>query len=170
MDNTFDNNLNDRSLSERAAEKARETSTYLGNRTAQEMADDARHTASNAADDARGTLDEARAKVEDMAGKAKDKAAEVGSQAADKIDSAMNSAGTQMDNLAQKVIEKAPEGPLGDAAVNAAGALERGGRYLQQADVESIRGDLEGIIRRRPLESLAVGLGLGFIIARGLRR
>lgn len=169
MDNTMDN-LNDRSISERAAEKAREGSTYLGTHSAQEMADDARDAASNVADDARGTLDDARAKVEDLAGRAKDKASEVGSQAADKIDSAMTSAGNQMDNLAQKVMEKAPDGPLGDAAVNAAGALERGGRYLQQADVESIRGDLEGIIRRRPLESLAVGLGLGFIIARGLRK
>lgn len=163
-------NLNDRSFAERAAEKAREGNTYVGTRTPQEIADDARNAASAAADDARGTLDDARAKVEDLAGKAKDKASEVGSQAADKLDSAMTSAGTQMDNLAQKVIEKAPEGPLGDAAINAAGALERGGRYLQQADVESIRGDLEGIIRRRPIESLAVGLGLGFIIARGLRR
>lgn len=169
MDNTL-NNPNERSLGERAAEKAREGSTYLGTHSAQEMADDARDTAAEAAHNARGTLDEAREKVEDLAGKAKEKASAVGSQAADTIDSALTNAGNRMDSLAQKVIEKAPEGPLGDAATTAASALERSGRYLQQADVESIRGDLETVIRRRPIESLAVGLGLGFLIARALRR
>lgn len=169
MDNTTDN-ANSRLLAERAAEKARESANYAGTHSAQEMVDDARSKIEQAADSARSGVDEARSKVEDLAGKAKEKAAEVGSQATDKIDSAMVSVGMQMDNLAQKVVEKAPEGPLGDAAMNAASALERSGRYLQQADVESLRGDLEDIIRRRPLESLAVGLGIGFLIARGLRR
>jgi len=33
-----------------------------------------------------------------------------------------------------------------------------------------MRADLEGIIRRHPMESMLVGLGVGYLLARSMRR
>jgi ElaB/YqjD/DUF883 family membrane-anchored ribosome-binding protein len=110
---------------------------------------------------------QARAKAEELTGAAKEKAG----QAADQIDSAMTSAGQQMNTLAQTVREKAPaEGRLGEVANTTAQALERSGEYLQRADLDTVRSDLETIIRRKPIESLFVGLGIGYLLARAFKR
>jgi len=42
-------------------------------------------------------------------------------------------------------------------------------QYLRQADMGAMRSDLEGVIRRYPTQSLAVGLALGFLLARAFR-
>ena len=52
----------------------------------------------------------------------------------------------------------------------AADTLERAGTYLQQQDLNDMRADLENIIRRYPVQSLLIGLGVGYLLARGTRR
>ncbi len=101
---------------------------------------------------------------------ARAKAAEVGDAAAAKVDSAMTATGEQMSTLAQTVRENAPEGKAGEVASKAADALDRGGEYLQTADLQMVRGDLERVIREHPIESLLVGVGLGYLVARATRR
>ena len=59
---------------------------------------------------------------------------------------------------------------MAEAADTAADTLERAGAYLREQDLTSIRADLEGLIRRHPLESLLVGLGVGYLLARSMRR
>ena len=68
------------------------------------------------------------------------KAVEVGATAS-KLDSAMTATGEQMSTLAQTVREKAPEGKAGEIASKAADALDRGGEYLQRADLQTLRSD-----------------------------
>jgi ElaB/YqjD/DUF883 family membrane-anchored ribosome-binding protein len=115
--------------------------------------------------------DDARHKTTEAIDSAKQKTAEVTSAAADKASDAMTTAGDQISNLAQTVREKAPaEGRAGEIATNAAEALERGGRYLQQADPTMVRGDLERVIREHPIEAMLVGLGVGYLLARSMRR
>jgi len=101
---------------------------------------------------------------------ARAKAAEVGDAAASKVDSAMTATGEQMSTLAQTVRENAPEGKAGEVASKAADALDRGGEYLQTADLQMVRGDLERVIREHPIESLLVGVGIGYLVARATRR
>jgi ElaB/YqjD/DUF883 family membrane-anchored ribosome-binding protein len=115
--------------------------------------------------------EDARHKTTEAIDTAKQKTAEVTSAAADKANDAMTSAGDQMSNLAQTVREKAPvEGRAGEIATNAADALDRGGRYLQQADPTMVRSDLERVIREHPIEAMLVGLGVGYLLARSMRR
>ena len=59
---------------------------------------------------------------------------------------------------------------LGDLASRTAGALRRGGRYLSESGPTGVRRDLEGVMRRRPLETLLAGLGIGALIGLALRR
>ena len=48
--------------------------------------------------------------------------------------------------------------------------LDRSGEYLQTADLQMVRSDLERVIREHPIESLLVGVGVGYLVARATRR
>jgi methyl-accepting chemotaxis protein len=135
-----------------------------------------------AADTAQGAIDTVRDKAEDVVDDVKDKAAQVssqvadkatqvGSQVADKADAATTTVGEKMTDVAQTIRQKAPaSGPMADAADTAADTLQRAGSYLQEQDLADMRADLEGLIRRHPVESLLIGFGLGYLLARSMRR
>jgi len=130
------------------------------------------------ADQAQSTIDTVRDKAQDVAGKAqdvasdvKDRATQVGSQVADKADAATTTVGEKMTDAAQALRQNAPDsGPLAGAADTAADTLQRAGSYLQEQDLADMRADLENLIRRHPVESLLVGFGLGYLLARSMRR
>jgi ElaB/YqjD/DUF883 family membrane-anchored ribosome-binding protein len=158
------NQHNDESTAQRRAEQAAQHGAdYLRSHSADEMADDARAKAGEVADAARD-------KAGEVADAARDKAGEVGDQASAKISDVMTSTGQQLSSLASTVRERAPEGQIGQVASATADALDRGGRYLQKQDLDGVRGDLEQIIRRYPIQSLLVGAGVSFMLARSLRR
>ena len=130
------------------------------------------------ADKAHDTIDTARDKAADLANQAQrvgaqvaDQAQKVGAQVADKADAATTTVGEKITDVAQTIRDKAPtSGPVADAADTAAETLERAGTYLREQDLSDIRADLEGLIRRHPVESLLIGLGVGYLLARSMRR
>src|SRR5918912_63718 len=116
------------------------------------------------------TPETVRDKAAQLAGDVKDKAQQVGTQATEKADAATTTVGEKITDVAQTIREKAPEsGPVAQAADTTAQTLERAGTYLREQDLSEMRADLEGLIRRHPLESLLVGLGIGFLLARSTR-
>ena len=141
-------------------------------------AERAKQAGNKAADIAQNTIDKVKQTADDLRSKdaseivddARAKAAEVGDAAASKVDSAMTATGEQMSTLAQTVRQNAPEGKAGEVASKAADALDRGGEYLQTADLQMVRSDLERVIREHPIESLLVGVGVGYLVARATRR
>jgi ElaB/YqjD/DUF883 family membrane-anchored ribosome-binding protein len=119
------------------------------------------------ADKAHDAIDAARDRAADVA----DQAQKVGAQVADKADAATTTVGEKMTDAAQTIREKAPmSGPVADAADTAAQTLERAGTYLREQDLSDMRADLEGLIRRHPIESLLIGVGVGYLLARSTRR
>src|SRR6266487_3096409 len=61
--------------------------------------------------------------------------------------------------------EKAPrEGKIGTTATKVAGGLESASYYLQEKKFEHLGEDFKGLVRRYPLRSLLIGLGLGFLL------
>jgi hypothetical protein len=141
-------------------------------------AERAKHAGDRAGDLAQSAVDKVRQTAEDLrskdageiVGDARAKAAEVGDAAASKVDSAMTATGEQFSTLAQTVRERAPEGRAGEVAAKAADALDRSGQYLQTADLQMVRSDLERVIREHPIEALLVGAGIGYLLARATRR
>ncbi len=136
---------------------------------------DDRSTAQRAAEKAGEVKDRAVEKATDLkdravdtAGDIKDKAAVAGQQASERIDSAMTATGERLSGLAQTVRQNAPAGQVGDVAHNAARALEQSGEYLQRADPNMVRSDLENVIRDHPIEALAIGLGIGFLLGKSM--
>jgi len=154
------------------------TTAAATQREVDRTADRAHDAVDRATDKAHTTVDSVADKAQQVAGKAQDlgaqvadKAQDLGAQAVDRADAATTTVGGKMTDVAQTIRDNAPtSGPIANAADTTADALERAGSYLQAQDLTDIRSDLEGIIRRYPVESLLVGLGLGYLLARSMRR
>ena len=58
------------------------------------------------------------------------------------------------------------EGPIATAATAVAGGVESTSAYLQERKVEEMATDLTALIRRYPVSSLLIGVGLGYLLAR----
>jgi uncharacterized protein YjbJ (UPF0337 family) len=95
------------------------------------------------------------------------RAREFGATAAKKANEAAPVIGEKVKSLASAIREKAPrEGKIGTTATKVAGGLESASYYLQEKKFEHLGEDVKGLVRRYPLQSLLVGLGLGFLLAR----
>jgi uncharacterized protein YjbJ (UPF0337 family) len=98
----------------------------------------------------------------------------------DKTDDGMNdtsavqsisAVGEKIGSLADVIREKAPhEGAVGTAATAVAEKLDVAGSYLQEKNLNHVLNDVSSMIRRYPVPSLLVGLGIGYILARSTRR
>jgi uncharacterized protein YjbJ (UPF0337 family) len=58
------------------------------------------------------------------------------------------------------------QGAVSTAATAVAGGVESASSYLQEKKVEEMATDLTALIRTYPVQSLLVGVGLGYILAR----
>jgi uncharacterized protein YjbJ (UPF0337 family) len=106
-----------------------------------------------------------------MADTAKDNAAETASTAATKASQPISAVGEQIGSLAGVIRDRAPhEGTIGTAATAVADKLDVAGSYLQTKDLDHMVGDLSGMIRRYPIPSLLIGLGIGYLLAKSTRR
>jgi vacuolar-type H+-ATPase subunit H len=111
-------------------------------------------------DAAEGHVEQAKAKAHDMANAASEQAK-----------AATHRVGEQMENLADHVRGSAPqEGQIGQAATVVADGLANAGEYLQEANFDDMVKDLTGVVQRYPMQSLLVGVGLGYLLARSTDR
>jgi len=60
-------------------------------------------------------------------------------------------------------------GPVGTIGSQAADVIEKGAGYLEQGDTERMIQDLEAMVRRRPMESLLIAAGAGFLLSKAMR-
>jgi uncharacterized protein YjbJ (UPF0337 family) len=94
------------------------------------------------------------------------KAREFGATAAKKANEAAPVIGEKVKSLASAIRGKAPhEGKIGTTATKVAGGLESASNYLQEKKFDHLGEDFRGLVRRYPLRSVLVGLGLGFLFA-----
>jgi phage-related protein len=126
----------------------------------------AKDTASNVADKAKDMASNVADRAGDMARGAADKAGQFASAAGDKADSAVESVGSGMRQFAGTLRENLPhKGMLGGASESVAGALESGGRYLEEKGLSGIGSDVTDVIKRHPIPAVLLALGLGYLIA-----
>jgi hypothetical protein len=129
-------------------------------------ADKAKELASSASEKASSIAEKAKETARDAANKAGDMAKNVGNKAED----AVSSVGGQMKSLAGTIREKAPhEGIVGSTASAVANTLDSSGAYLQEHNLSGMAEDMTEVIRRYPIQSLLVGIGVGFLLARATR-
>jgi uncharacterized protein YjbJ (UPF0337 family) len=101
----------------------------------------------------------------------KTKAQELGSAASEQAKNATAAVGEKMGSLASTIRQNAPqEGTVGSAATAVADNLEAAGSYLRDSNFEGMINDLTALIRRYPMQSLLVGLGIGYLWTRRSER
>jgi len=112
----------------------------------------------------------------DQVGAAVDTAKEKTSQFADKatttMDTGIDKAATGLDALASTIRDKSESmgGGSGPAiATTAADKLQSGAQMLREKDTDQILSDLEELVRSKPVESVLVAAGVGFVLAKILR-
>jgi len=109
-------------------------------------------------------------KAKDIAGNVADKARDLASTAGDRAEHAVGRAGSGIESLGHAVRENLPRGgTMGAVADRAAGGLESAGRYLQEEGLSGMADDLTDMIRRNPVPSVLIGIGIGYLIARAVR-
>jgi ElaB/YqjD/DUF883 family membrane-anchored ribosome-binding protein len=164
---TYDPNRPNRPTTSSATERELDRTADRSHETIDRASDTAHQAVDSAADKAQQVAGE----VKEKAQQAMDKAQDLGSQAADRADAATTTVGEKMSDAAQTLRERAPAtGPMANVADTAADTLDRAGTYLQQQDLADMRADLEGMIRRYPVQSLLIGFGVGYLLARSTRR
>lgn len=89
----------------------------------------------------------------------------------EKAESATCAVGAGMESLGSKIRQHEPaEGMLHNAGETIASKLEGGGRYLEQQGLKGIGEDVTNMIRRNPIPALLIGVGIGVLLARMVRR
>ncbi|HYJ13148.1 MAG TPA: YtxH domain-containing protein [Thermomicrobiales bacterium] len=99
---------------------------------------------------------------------AKEKASEVTDQAHTMSDKGIDSAATGLGQAASMLRQQGDtrEGTIGTAATKTADTLEQASTYLQNKDTDQLITDLEAMVRQRPLESVLVAAGIGFVLSK----
>jgi uncharacterized protein YjbJ (UPF0337 family) len=110
-------------------------------------------------------------KAGEMYGDVKAKAQEYGSAAAEKVSGASTAMGAKMSSIAGSLRESVPsQGMMGSAAQSVADGLDSAGSYLQEKDFSHMAQDVTELIRRYPVQSLLIGVGIGYLFSRSSRR
>lgn len=117
---------------------------------------------------------EAAASVGEMASHAGSAVGAMASQAAcdvgRKADDLTVSAGIGIQGLGDRLSKSAPQtGVLGSASQAVARTVKDGGEYLEGAKLSGMTEDVAQLIRRNPIPSVLIGIGLGWFVARKLR-
>jgi len=102
--------------------------------------------------------------MKDAAGKTADKAEGIVNTVQQAASDAASYVGRQAGNLGSGV-----SGAVSDAADTVRDRVEGGYNYVRDQGVSGIADDMASMIRRNPVPSVLVALGLGFLMARAIR-
>lgn len=95
------------------------------------------------------------------------KAQELGTTAANKANEAATVVGEKIGSLATVIRENAPhEGAVATAATVVVDGLESASSYLREKKFDHLAKDVTALVRTYPVQSLLLGVGLGYLLAR----
>ena len=95
------------------------------------------------------------------------KAHELGANAANKANEVATVVGEKVGSLASVIRENAPhEGAVATAATVVVDGLESARSYLREKKFDHLAKDVTTLVRTYPVQSLLIGVGLGYLLAR----
>lgn len=115
--------------------------------------------------------DKAQVKANEMSGKAQDKASEMSNMAQQRADEGMDKAAQGLGHAADTLRQQGQQrgGTMATAATKTADTLDTASHYLREKDSDQVLNDLESLVRRKPVESLLVAAGVGFVFSKLFR-
>ncbi len=133
-----------------------------------DMATKAREKASEVQDKATQVGEQVQDKAREVTGQVQEKASQVGEQAHTMSDKGIDSAASGLDQAASMLRQQGEgrEGAIGTAATTTADTLESASAYLHEKDTDQVMADLEALVRKRPVESVLVAAGVGFVLSK----
>jgi len=110
-------------------------------------------------------------KVGNLAEDTQAKVHELNTRASEGLNEAKVVVGKKMESLAETIRRNVPkEGSVGSTTHSVANSLSSAGSYLEEHTFEDFSKDITSVIRRYPLQSLLVGVGIGYLMSRGSER
>jgi hypothetical protein len=86
-----------------------------------------------------------------------------------KADDATAAVGSGIKSVAGTIRDYGPQRDTMGRATNAvADSIEDAGRYLEQHGLSGIADDMTSLVRRNPIPSLFIAMGVGFLLARSM--
>ncbi len=133
-----------------------------------DVADTARQKTGEVAAKASAKASEVSDKASDVAAKAQEKAGAVGDKAQQSADQGMDKAASGLGQAADMLRQQGEQrsGTTATAATKTAEKLEGASQYLKEKDTDQVLTDLESLVRRKPVESLLVAAGVGFVLSK----
>lgn len=106
--------------------------------------------------------------IADAVSDVKETAGEVGRHTADKIDAIRETIAGTMDETSSAIQQGGKQvSEIAEAAVQ---KIEEGAEYVRETDLRVMGADVKGFVKRYPVAAVAVGLGVGFLLAWSFRR
>lgn len=133
--------------------------------------DKASDMAGKAQEKAGDVASKAQEKAGQVGGMAQEKAGEVGDKMHSKSDKGIDTAASGLGQAAGMLRQQGEQrqGTIGTAATKTADTLESASSYLQEKDTDQLMSDLESLVRRKPVESVLVAAGIGFVLSKIVR-
>lgn len=133
--------------------------------------------AGSTVDKAKDVAGQAQEKATQAVDTAKEKAGQAADQATTKVDAGMDKAAGGLETLAGTLRERGESmggsggtaSAVQTAATTAAGTLDSAAQYLREKDTDQLMADLEALVREKPVQSLLVAAGVGFLLSKALR-
>lgn len=136
-----------------------------------EFADEAKDTAKNAVANIREGAEKAGEQASSVAATATEKVKDAACFVGDKAEQATGAVGHGMESLGGALRTHLPQqGALTNAGEAVADKLEGVGHYLEDHGLKGMGEDVTNLIRKNPIPALLIGVGVGFLLARMVRR
>lgn len=114
--------------------------------------------------------DPVREQADKVISTATQKAGSFADQASSSMDAGIEKASGGLDSLAGAIRDKSQSmGGAQSMATAAADKLESGAEMLRGQSTDQLIAELESLVRRKPVESMLVAAGVGFILSKALR-
>jgi ElaB/YqjD/DUF883 family membrane-anchored ribosome-binding protein len=125
-------------------------------------------------DVATDTFESVRDDFSTRAGEVKSKVSDMARTAADSIDQTRSAAAQGLDTAASALHDQAERLPGGarvsGLAHSAADRLSSTADYVRRNDLNSVRGDVEALVKKNPGPALVAAAAVGFLIGRAITR
>lgn len=153
------------------ADQPMQSGSQIGGEASGGKADQVKDKAGDVASKAQDKAGEAKEKATEVAGKAQEKVGQVGEQMHSKTDKGIDTAASGLGQAAGMLRQQGEQrdGTIGTAATKTADTLESASSYLQEKDTDQLVTDLEALVRRKPVESVLVAAGIGFVLSKIVR-
>jgi hypothetical protein len=117
-----------------------------------------------------GKFGKAKEKISERAGELKSSLADKLDQGAEKLRQRAHGGGQFAGATADGSVSVAEDDKIAKVADKVAGGMQSTASWVRNADLESVKGDIERQVKDHPARSLLVAVGLGYLLGKAFRR